>query len=332
MEFAELAAMAGGHAEARAIQIALKLGVFEALAQGPHEPAEIAARIRCDERAVTILVNALAAVGILEKRDHRFDLSAVARDHLVESSPAYFGGLILFDGAQWETWGKLEDSIRTGRPARAADMFQNRPEETARFIHAMDSLVRARGDARWCADRIDLANARTIADIGGGPGTYLIEFLKKWPRLRGEIHDLPATLKIVRELLEAREPTLPPRIALREVNYISDEIPGPLDVIFMSNIIHSEGERTNVELMTKCFRALASGGLLIIKDHIMNAAMTVPSAGAVFSLYLLLTTRGRDYSFDEVAGWLRQAGFAGIIQQTLPTSAFTSSLVMARKL
>ncbi|MGH7917579.1 MAG: methyltransferase, partial [Candidatus Binataceae bacterium] len=153
----------------------------------------------------------------------------------------------------------------------------------------------------------------------------------RWPNLRGEIHDLPATLEVARGLLSARDPTLLPRIALREVNYLRDELPGPLDAIFMSNIIHGENERTNLELMAKCFRTLADGGLLIIKDHIMNAAMTAPAAGAVFSLYLLLTTRGRDYSFDEVAGWLQKAGFIGIIQQTLPTPAFTSSLVMARK-
>ena len=49
-------------------------------------------------------------------------------------------------------------------------------------------------------------------------------------------------------------------------------------------------------------RARAVGFPLLIK----------PAAGAVFSLYLLLTTRGRDYSFDETAGWLGGAGFIDI--------------------
>ena len=34
MEFSELAALAAGHAQARAIQVALKLKLFEVLAQG----------------------------------------------------------------------------------------------------------------------------------------------------------------------------------------------------------------------------------------------------------------------------------------------------------
>ncbi|MGH7864477.1 MAG: methyltransferase, partial [Candidatus Binataceae bacterium] len=58
---------------------------------------------------------------------------------------------------------------------------------------------------------------------------------------------------------------------------------------------------------------------------------TEPRAGAVFSLYLLLTTRGRDYSCDEVAGWLTSAGFVDVGVQALPSPPFTSSLVVAKK-
>ena len=99
----------------------------------------------------------------------------------------------------------------------------------------------------------------------------------------------------------------------------------------MSNIIHSENEPVNEALMAKCFRALNPGGLIAVKDHIMNRDLTEPAAGAVFSLYLLLTTRGRDYSFDETAGWLGAAGFIDIQMTTLPSPPFTSSIVSARK-
>jgi SAM-dependent methyltransferase len=122
-----------------------------------------------------------------------------------------------------------------------------------------------------------------------------------------------------------------PRIDLRAVDYLAGELPGPVDAIFMSNIIHSESEPVNEALMAKCFRALAPGGRLAVKDHIMNRDLTEPAAGAVFSLYLLLTTRGRDYSFDETAGWMRAAGFVEIQMATLPNPPFTSSIVSARR-
>jgi len=331
MDFSTIAGLAGGHAEARAIQIALKLGIFERLSAGAFAADGLASTIGSEARATAILCNALAALGLLHKIDGRFRLDQAAQRFLVEASPEYLGGMILFDAALWDEWGRLEDSIRTGAPARTPDMFQSSPAATERFIRAMDSLVRARGDDRWTAEHLDLGFASSIADLGGGPGTYLVEFLRHFRKLRGAIWDLPATLEVAQRILSERAPTMLARIELREVDYLAGELPGPVDAIFMSNIIHSENEPVNEALMAKCFRALRLGGLIAIKDHIMDRDLTEPAAGAVFSLYLLLTTRGRDYSFDETAGWLEAAGFAEIRLTTLPSPPFTSSIVTARK-
>jgi SAM-dependent methyltransferase len=331
MEFSTIAGMAGGHAEARAIQIALKLGIFEKLGARALEANDLASSIGAETRATSILANALVALGLLHKLDGRYRLDQSAQRFLVEASPEYLGGMILFDAQLWDEWGRLEDSVRSGAPARTPDMFQTTPAATARFIRAMDSLVRARGDHRWTAEHLDLGAARTIADLGGGPGTYLVEFLRRRPDLRGALWDLPATLEVARSVLGEREPAIAPRIELRAVDYLASELPGPVDAIFMSNIIHSENETVNEALIAKCYRALAPGGLLAIKDHIMNGDLTKPAAGAVFALYLLLTTRGRDYSFEETTRWLGTAGFVEIRMTTLPSPPFTSSIVQAHR-
>ena len=331
MDFAELAGLVGAHAQARAIQVALKLGVFRALAGGAADAQSLARVLDCEERATALLANALVALRLLEKNGEEFSLGDTARRYLLDQSDEYLGGMILFDEAIFPLWAKLEEAIRTGRPARTPDMFQQSGEETKSFIGAMDSLVRARGDARWLAANLDLTGVKTIADVGGGPGTYLVELLRKWPDLRASIYDLGATLEVARRLLEQRAAWALDRLELCEVDYLRDELPGPCDVLLLSNIIHSEKAATNAELARKCFDALSTGGRVIIKDHIMNRDLTQPRAGAVFSLYLLLTTRGRDYAYEEVAGWLASAGFADIRQRALPSPPFTSSLVVARK-
>jgi len=331
MDFSTIAGIAAGHAEARAIQIALKMGVFEQLDCEGLAADALASAIGGEVRATGILANALTATGLLHKIEGRFHLDQASRRFLVKRSPEYLGGMILFDAALWDEWGRLEDSLRSGAPARMPDMFQSTPAATALFIRAMDSLVRARGDDRWTAEHLDLGFARSIADIGGGPGTYLVEFLRSFPDLRGAIWDLPATLEVAQQILAERAPSMMNRIELRAVDYLASELPGPVDAIFMSNIIHSENEAVNASLMAKCFRALNAGGLIAIKDHIMNRDLTEPAAGAVFSLYLLLTTHGRDYGFDETAGWLGAAGFVEIKMMTLPSPPFTSSILTARK-
>jgi SAM-dependent methyltransferase len=331
IELTRLMAMAGGHAEARVIQTALKLGLFEALHLHERDANALAAAIHCDGRATMLLANALVALGLLRKSAGNFALTDGASRFLLERSAEYLGGMILFDETLWSTWGELAQSIRNGRPARAPDMYQSNPDETRRFIHAMDSLVRARGDAAWTAQTLDLSRAQHVGDLGGGPGTYLIEFLHRWPHLHGTLFDLPATLEVSRQIVDGRGSAVRERLALHELDYNRAEIPGPLDVIFMSNIIHSEDEAANEALIAKCMRALAPGGLLVIKDHIMEQDLTAPAAGAVFSLYLLLTTHGRDYSFEEVAQWMRRAGFTDVRRQALPSPPFSSSMVLARK-
>ncbi len=331
MEFSELAALAAGHAQARAIQVALKLKLFEVLAQAPLDADYLAAAIACDARATKLLANAVSALGLLELRDGRYHLSATARRFLIAAAPEYLGGMILFDEAIFPLWASLEDSIRSGSSARTPDMFQRRPEETRRFIRAMDSLVRARGDAAWMAANLDLSGVRAIADVGGGPGTYLIEILRRFPEMKGAILDLPATLTVAREILEERDRGLAGRIDLIEYDYRDRDLPAGFDAVLLSNIVHSEDVAANRALVRRCYRGLNRGGILIIKDHVMNADLTQPAAGAVFSLYLLLTTPGRDYSFEEIGEWLGEAGFGDIIRRDLPSPPFSSSLVIARK-
>ena len=331
MDFAELSALASGHAEARAIQTALKLGIFDMLERSPLDEAGLAAAISANRRATALIANAMVALELLDKRANRYSLTEASRRYLLRSSAEYLGGLILFDEAIFQTWTNLEQTIRTGLPARPTDMFQSRPEETERFIRAMDSLTRARGDAAYVANKLDLSKVSRVADLGGGPGTYTVALLRRWPHLRGAIYDLPATLEVARKILAEREPAALERIDLVRVDYLYDEIPGPCGALFMSNIIHNEDETDNAQLFRKCFRALEPGGMMIVKDHIMNADLTQPTSGAIFALYLLLTTRGRDYSFDEVSRWLGDAGFVDIRHEALPSPPFTSSMVTARK-
>jgi SAM-dependent methyltransferase len=331
MDFAELAALASGHAEARAIQTALKLGIFEVLESSPLDEVALAEAISANRRGTALLANAMTALELLNKRGNRYSLSEASRRYLVRTSPEYLGGLILFDEAIFQTWAHLEQTIRAGVPARPTDMFQSRPEETERFIRAMDSLTRARGDPIYVADRLDLSRVTRLGDIGGGPGTYSVAMLQRWPHLRAAIYDLPATLEVAHRILKQREPAALERIDLVRFDYLYDEIPARCDALFMSNIIHNEDESDVAQIFRKCFRALESGGMLIVKDHIMNADLTEPRAGAIFALYLLLTTRGRDYSYEEVSRWLRDAGFVDVRHETLPSPPFTSSMVIARK-
>jgi hypothetical protein len=107
MDFSKLAALAGGHAEARAIQVALKLGLFEALANTERDAAGLARALECDRHATSLLANALVALGLIAKRAEHYSLTESAQRFLVESSSEYLGGMILLMrgcGARGRSW------------------------------------------------------------------------------------------------------------------------------------------------------------------------------------------------------------------------------------
>lgn len=328
MDFSELSRISGGFVQSRILQIAVKLGLFDVIKSEGSLSEEVARALDTNPRATELFLNALAALKTLDKEQGKFYNTENSLAYLVKDSPKYFGGMILFEEGLWDMWEKLEESVRTGKPARPTDMFQENEQETERFIMAMHSLVRARGDAEILSDLLDFKWAKTIIDIGSGPGTYPMQFLKKYPHLKITIFDLTGTAQITKKVLQ-KEGMLR-KMEIVEGDYNTDDLPGGFDVAFLSNIIHSEVKENNQKLISKVYKTLNPGGQLIIKDHILDDTLTSPAVGAIFSIQMLLATGGRDYSFREVRAWLEDAGFKELEWIKLQPP-LNSSLVICRK-
>ncbi|MDH3442601.1 MAG: acetylserotonin O-methyltransferase [Deltaproteobacteria bacterium] len=329
MNFSQLMGMASGHVDARIVQTGVELGVFEAMEFSPLNAETIATSLKLNQRGAELLLNALAGLQLLRKESDTFSLTEIARHHLIRSSPRYVGGMIRFDAALWPCWERLPEAIRTGAPTRRPDMYQDDLQETEVFIEAMDSLVKARGDAGVVASALNWDEVSSLLDLGSGPGTYPIWLCRGFPNLRAAIFDLRGTLNVTKRYV--REAGLTDRIELIAGDYRTDPIPGNYDVIFLSNIIHGEGIKENQALIVKLAANLQPKGRIVIKDHILDENRANPTVGAVFSLLMLLTTgSGRCYSFGEVNSWLENAGFRKAERIDLPPP-LTSSLIVARK-
>jgi SAM-dependent methyltransferase len=327
MKFADLEALSGAHTNARVLHAAILLDLFTPLTDGATAD-DVAAARDLDPRATELLLNAMTGLGLLTKREGSFAIVPAARRYLVPGAPEDFGGMIAFEAHAWGLWEGLPEAVRTGRPVRETRMYQRDPAETRRFILAMDALVRARGDAEWLAGHLDFRPVRRMLDVGSGPGTYPIGVCRAHSHVAATVFDLPGTLAVTREVVEAAG--VSERIELVAGDYHADPLPDGFDLVLLSNVIHGEDEDRNRDLLARCFTALKPGGRVVVKDHILEADGTTPSGGSVFSLLMLLTGPGRDYTFGEVAGWLDAAGFEPPTRTGLPPP-FSSSLVVARR-
>ena len=95
-------ALGSGHAEARIVQTAVALGIFDAL-EAPQTAKGVATKLKLEPNATELLLNALAALRILEKRAKNFSLSDTAKQYLRQNSARYVGGMILFEDLTWQS-------------------------------------------------------------------------------------------------------------------------------------------------------------------------------------------------------------------------------------
>lgn len=297
----------------RAVLTAAELDVFNVLGRERKTTAEVAKQVGASERGTELLLNALVGLDLVAKRGDRFANAPAALDSFVKGSPRYMGDMLTHAARLWESWSRLTEAVKTGRPARGPVWG---PAEAEGFALAMHN------NALQCAPvaaqmlKSLLSGRRSLLDVGGGPGTYSVFFAKANPKLCCTVLDLPATLKVTRRVVE--QFGLSNRISLFPCDYQKEAMPSGYDVAWLSHVIHSEDEAGNQRLVNKVARSLSPGGLILIQDFVLNEGKTAPVSNALFALNMLVNTpAGRTYTAREIGGWLKKAGFKNV--RKLPT-------------
>jgi ubiquinone/menaquinone biosynthesis C-methylase UbiE len=173
---------------------------------------------------------------------------------------------------------------------------------------------RARNVAPVLAERLPLAEARVLLDVGGGTGLYSVACLRKNSELRAIVWDRPEVLKVAAEM--AATHGVSDRLECRAGDMFADPVPAA-DVVLLSNVLHDWDVPQCQELIGRCAAVLPSGGRLLIHDVFLNDTMDGPLPIALYSAALFCMTEGRAYSAVEYRGWLSAAGLKP--QPLLPT-------------
>jgi predicted O-methyltransferase YrrM len=209
----------------------------------------------------------------------------------------------------WETWGRLTDAVTLGKNPDWALPSQKSEKSRNAFIGAMH--VVGKRLSMEIAEALDLSPYHKLLDIGGASGTYTIAFLEKNPNMKAVIFDLKSVIPFAEERLKAAG--VANRVECVGGDFYTDELPEGCDLALLSAIIHQNSPEQNLELYRKIHRALAPGGTIMIRDHIMDESRTRPPAGAMFAINMLVATEGGDtYTFKEIKECLKQAGFEDI--------------------
>jgi predicted O-methyltransferase YrrM len=301
---ASIQALSRNFQESRIFLTGAELGLFDLLATQPLAAGEVAARIGADLRGLTIVLDALAAMGLLVKEEGRYQCEPSAAPFLTSDGPASLLPTVLHAADLWHRWSKLTEIVGGARASQLS------PEASQRaFIGAMNAS--AVGQVDRIVALVAPGPARKLLDVGGASGTYTLAFLRAVPEMRATLLDRPAVVEMARERLGAAG--MLDRVALVPGDFYLDPLPPGHDLAFVSAIIHQNSPQQNVELFRKVFAALNPGGRIVVRDYVLSPDRTSPKSGAIFAVNMLTGgAGGNSYTYAEIEDALGQAGFTRV--------------------
>lgn len=300
----KLLGISGSYWQGCTLHAAIKLDLFTVIGDRQLSGNELAKELKGDVRATTMLLNALAAMQLLTSRNNKYSNSPAAKIFLCKDSAKYVGYMIMHHHHLVESWSRLDEAVKAGRPVRTR---VSQSDEVRRESFLMGMFNMAMNLAPIIVKQVDLKSRRRLLDLGGGPGTYAIHFCLNNPDLGATVYDLPTTKPFAEKTIGNFG--LNDRIAFVPGNYVDGPIPGTYDAAWLSHILHGEGPEDCEKIIEKTVSALESGGMILIHDFILNNGMDGPLFPALFSLNMLLgTASGQSYSEEQLTQMLRKAG------------------------
>lgn len=291
-----------------ALQAGVRLDIFTVLGKGPAALSEVANACGADQRGMEYLLNALAAMGLIEKNQESYANTQESYDYLCADSDVNIRHILLHHHHLLDGWAQLDQAVLTGQPIEKRSYGVESERES--FLMGMFNL--AMSNAPRVAMALDLSDRRQLLDLGGGPGTYAVHFCLAHPDLKATVFDLPTSERFAERTVTTFG--LQDRIGFYGGNFNQDPLPDyGFDVVWISHILHSNGPEACLELIKKSISVMQPGGILLIHDFFLNDTKSGPEFAALFALNMLINNpEGRSYSEKEVREMLHEAGAAEV--------------------
>ncbi len=325
----DLTRLASSYWSTVTLQAGVQTDLLPRLTRGPATARDLARELGLDPRATAELCQALEAIGVLELQGEDYALHPDLVSFLDPDSPRSKVNYVLHMADMVPTWAQLASCVTTGKPVeRRVDQDSKESPGRTHFYLAMRDI--AREQAPGLAARLGLAAGQRLLDLGGGPGVYGLTFADETPGLMATVFDLPGAKTAFDQ--EAALHQRGAEVAFIQGDYAQEPMGGPYDVIWISQVLHSEGPQACQELISKAAEALAPGGVLWVQEFYVGPQAPRNPWPALFSLNMLVNTpRGKSYTVEEVCGFMEKAGLQDCAYQGPTVEGGPSSLVKGVK-
>jgi valacyclovir hydrolase len=350
--------IAYGFMGSKALSVALKIGVFDAIdtiskEQGGDGVATLDQILdRCEEdipvERLRTLLSACVALKLINRRVLRgkdiYTLPKASALELVRSSNRYWGDYIVGQvDAQFYTRMKdLDQTIIRGDSSSDGyeAWFEKDPEAAKRYTQAQHNGSLATGFG--LLKRLpELSGGERfpklrMLDVGGGSGAFSIATARKVKDASCVVLDLPNVVKVAEEIISKEDEHVQNRLSTlalsatapgQWIGIVEDE---SFDVVLMSYVSGSIPMEALPGLYSNAYRALKPGGIAVIHDFFVDNDGEGPKNAALWALtHVTVNPEGMGLRPGRVAKLLLDEGFVSPkVDDMIPE---TTQLVVATK-
>lgn len=267
-------------------------------------------------------LDVLCSMGFLDFDDSIYTLTGFAERFLFSRSDDYQGSALEFERTLVESWNCLSDTLDSGSRVFGTDVKTNEDYASALalYLDAMNDAAIVRASEVW--DSLAIDTSGLILDAGAGSGRFLFEFLNRNKGWTGIFCDLKDVIDIA-----VKRPEL---ISVGDrLNYISCDLTHPesvrskikslsADIIFMSNVVHCQGDSETELLLSGLVESLSESGRVIIHDFFKDCGWR----GASYDLHMMLNTfNGKTYSVNEIISVMDRLGMMHVESHQLSSGS-----------
>ncbi len=292
---------------------AIEIGIFTELAKHPADINTLRDRFNLHERSALDFLDALVAMGMLQRRDNKYHNTPQTDVFLDKNKPSYIGGILeMANNRLYGFWGNLTEALRTGEQQNEAkegeDLFAAiyaNPAILKEFLAAMTGV--SHGANLNIAAKFPWTNYKTFVDVGTAQGDLAVQIASAHEHLQGIGFDLPVVEAIYEEYAQSNG--LASRLSFEGGNFFEDPLPRA-DVVLMGHILHDWNLAEKKSLIKKAYDALPEGGALIVYETLIDDDRSQNLFGLLMSLNMLIETSGGfDFTGADCCGWMKEAGF-----------------------
>ncbi len=313
-----------GFQKSQILFTAVELDIFTVLGDNEKTAQDIASIINVNSKYLERLLDALVAVRLLDKRIYCYKNTELSLEHLVKTSPNYYG-FLLHNADLWKSWGTLTSVIRTGKFETTKKVSEKDEQWITDLLASLD--WRAKLEIDTVIKLFPIKNSTKMLDLGAGSGRYALESAKQNSKINAYIFDYPNVVEISEKMI--RKEYTGNNIHFLSGDITVDDLGQDYDFVYIGAVLHDYSVLENIEILSKVYKSIRRGGQAIIHQQLIDDARISPITATLEAVNLMVNTpAGNSYTHADIWVTLKESGFGNI--EFFKTD-FNTQIVIANK-